>query len=304
MWDIVTHIIQWLNTPIDTTRPHTIEPYIAWHARMMVVAWGVLLPVGIIIARFFKITPKQHFPKILDNRFWWHSHIILQTLGGVLAVFAWVYILYFGRQRTIPIHEILGWITMTGLVIQLLLGQYRGVSGGPTYGKNAGIRGDHYDMTRWRYIFEYTHKYLGYILIILSWITGATGMWTVNAPLWMWGGLGGWLCLLMGIFAYLQYRGYAVDTYEAIWGMDRLHPGNQKRVIPFGVRRLRLEHEGKVQKKPHHINILGRPPTETPPANTPPANTPPADTPRVYCIRGYSIKGYFVKKSFKKSEKM
>ena len=85
------------------------------------------------------------------------------------------------------------------------------------------------------------------------------------------GGLGGWLCLLMGIFAYLQYRGYAVDTYEAIWGMDRLHPGNQKRVIPLGVRRLRLEHEGKVQKKPHHIDILGRP-------NTPPADTPPADT--------------------------
>ena len=63
MWDIVTHIIQWLNTPIDTTRPHTIEPYIAWHARMMVVAWGVLLPVGIIIARFLKSRRNNIFQK-------------------------------------------------------------------------------------------------------------------------------------------------------------------------------------------------------------------------------------------------
>lgn len=259
MWDIIIHIIQWINQPIDHTRPHDIEPYIAWHARFMVLAWGVLLPLGILIARFFKITPKQHFPKITDNRFWWHSHIILQASGGIIAVFSFVLVLVFGRQRDIPTHEILGWITMIGLCIQVLMTQFRGNAGGPKeFKKNNTIRGHHYDMTTRRYVFEYAHKFFGYVLLLLSWATGATGMWAVNAPIWMWIVLSIWLCMLICAFVYLQYRGYAVDTYEALWGMDTIHPGNNKRVVKFGVRRLRLESDGTINKKKRHIDILGR----------------------------------------------
>lgn len=43
----------------------------------MVVAWGVLLPLGILIARFFKVTPRQRWPAELDNKFWWYSHLTL-----------------------------------------------------------------------------------------------------------------------------------------------------------------------------------------------------------------------------------
>ncbi len=256
------HIWEWLQHPLDPARPHNIDPYIAWHARLMVLAWGVLLPLGILIARFFKITPKQHFPKQVENKMWWYSHLVLQILGSIIAVLALIYVLIYGNKRDVPVHETLGWATMIGLFIQVVLGLCRGSSGGPTHQQ---IWGHHYFMTGWRYFFEYTHKNLGYVVLILSWITGSVGMWHVNAPIWMWIVLGGWLCVLVMTCVYLQYRGYAVDTYESLWGVDRCHPGNTKRVINFGVRRLRLEYEGKVQKKKRHIDILGRynPPPDT-----------------------------------------
>lgn len=37
----------------------------------MVLAWVILLPLGVLIARFFKITPHQSWPASPDNKFWW-----------------------------------------------------------------------------------------------------------------------------------------------------------------------------------------------------------------------------------------
>ncbi len=252
MWDTIIHLLQ---QPLDSSRPHHIDIHVAWHGRIMVLAWGVCIPIGIILARFYKITPKQDFPHYLDNQFWWYGHLLLQIMGSILAVASLIYVLVLSKNHQAPLHETMGWITMVGLGVQIGLGICRGRKGGPT---DTTLFGDHYNMTTYRYIFEYCHKYLGYVVVILSWITGATGMWYVNAPVWIWLILGMWLCILIWIFAYLQYRGYAVDTYEAIWGLDCKHPGNEKRIVPIGVRRLRLEQQGKIGKKKRHIQILGR----------------------------------------------
>ena len=60
MWD-------WLLGPIDPSRAHEVGTLISWHARTMVLAWGILAPLAVMIARFFKVLPSQNWPGELDN---------------------------------------------------------------------------------------------------------------------------------------------------------------------------------------------------------------------------------------------
>ena len=84
MLELVDGVLGWLQTPIDPSREHALESYEAWHGRAMFLAWGILIPLGVLIARYFKILPNQNWPDELDNRFWWYSHLIFQHLGLVL----------------------------------------------------------------------------------------------------------------------------------------------------------------------------------------------------------------------------
>ena len=53
---------------------HAIAMPLAWHGRLMVLAMGLLTPPLIIVARFFKVTPQQDWPRHLDNPFWFITH--------------------------------------------------------------------------------------------------------------------------------------------------------------------------------------------------------------------------------------
>lgn len=234
-------MIEWLLSPIDPERVHAVDFYIAWHARFMVLAWGVLFPLGVIIARFFKITVKQNWPEQLDNQFWWNWHLRLQYTAAVLMLLALALILipdssgFFNNN-----HTILGWLMIGLTVLQFVAGWLRGSKGGPTQPASDGsLAGDHYDMTLHRKVFEYFHKSMGYLLLGLAAGTMVSGLWYANAPVWMWLVLPGWWILLIAVFVYLQTKGYAVDTYQAIWGPDNVHPGNSLKPIGFGVRRLK-----------------------------------------------------------------
>ena len=93
-------------------------------------------------------------------------------------------------------------------------------------------------MTRRRILFECVHKTTGYLLILLAVAAILTGRWAANAPVWMWVALAAWWSVLILAIAWLQRRGHAVDTYQAIWGPDSRHPGNNLKPIGWGIRRL------------------------------------------------------------------
>lgn len=58
----------------------------------------------------------------------------------------------------------------------------------------------------------------------LTWITCLiAATWAVGAAL----------------FAWLQWKGYCLDTYQAIWGPGLEHPGNRISPIGWGIRRVR-----------------------------------------------------------------
>ena len=206
------------------------------HGRMMVVCWGILLPLGVVAARFFKITPRQNWPLVLDNKTWWKAHLYGQGAAVVLSLVgvAFIWNTAGGSAPLALWHGYLGWsVTFLG-VVQAIAGFVRGSKGGPS---ESCTRGDHYDMTHRRNTFERTHKSLGYLALLLAFITVVMGLVVADAPRWMVLVISGWWLVLAVIFMVLQKQGRCIDTYQAIWGPDPIHPGNRIAPIGFGVRR-------------------------------------------------------------------
>lgn len=236
-------MLDWLLAPIDAARGHAIGLHASWHARAMVVAWGGLVPVGILAARFFKVLPGQDWPRQLDSRAWWLTHRLCQYAGGALMLAGlW---LILGRPPSVdaaPLHRSLGWTAIGLAVVQFLAAWLRGSKGGPTCpARDGSAHGDHYDMTPRRVAFERTHKLVGYLALGCAVLAILSGLWHVNAPRWMWIALLGWWTGLACLAVALQRRGMSVDTYQAIWGPDPRHPGNRRRPTGIGVRRIGVE---------------------------------------------------------------
>ncbi len=227
---------EWLASPIDPDRAHDVGAFVSWHARLMVLGWGVLAPLAVFAARFFKVMPGQDWPRELDNQTWWRSHwmgqaiVVGMTLVGLMLIIP--------RTQEMSLHNWLGYVVLLGVGAQIALGLMRGTKGGPTApGPDGSQRGDHYDMTPWRRAFEHVHKTLGYGLLLVAAITILAGLGKANAPVWMWIAIVAWWLGLIAAFIVLQRRGHAVDTYQAIWGDDLSHPGNQRPAPGWGMRR-------------------------------------------------------------------
>lgn len=230
-------MLEWLLSPIDAARAHDVSFAVSWHARAMVLSWGVLAPLAVLIARFFKVLPNQNWPDELDNRFWWRSHWIGHTFVLGLSIIGFALVLPASWQE-MTLHRWMGYTVLALLVIQVSLGLMRGSKGGPSaIEPESSIRGDHYDMTPRRRVFEALHKSTGYGVLLLSMGTILMGLWDANGPRWMWLVLVIWWGLLMCLFVILQKRGMAMDTYQAIWGTDAAHPGNQRQKPSWGMRR-------------------------------------------------------------------
>ena len=210
-----------------------LPPAMASHAAMMLVAWGVLMPMGGVVARYFKVTPRQNFPEEIDNPFWWNWHRVLQYGGMGLSSVALGLILSETGGRFDTLHAWCGLAVMTIGWLQIVSGLLRGSKGGVTDRRAVPTdpttwRGDHYDMTRRRLAFEAWHKKAGWAVILLAAVTILLGIDLVGAPDW-----------LLVLAAMLQagtlfgivdgrLRRRWVDTYAALWGPDPVHPGNRR----------------------------------------------------------------------------
>jgi hypothetical protein len=228
-------VLHWLAMPLSGASVHAIEPETFWHARLMVLAWGILLPLGALMARYFKVLPSQNWPAVLDNKWWWHGHLALQWSGMALASVG-VYLLFNHAQHS-PLalfHSTAGWVLMLLAWMQIMGGLLRGSKGGPTAEK---LRGDHYDMTPHRARFERVHKLVGWACVLGAVAVLLTGLLLADAPRWMPLVLGLWWLGLLGLAWRWQTQGRCIDTYQAIWGPDPRHPGNHIPPIGWGIRR-------------------------------------------------------------------
>lgn len=235
-WVAGADALAWLQQSMVDGRPHRIDMAQAWHARAMVLAWAVMIPLGVLAARFFKVTPRQPWPAVLDNKWWWRAHLALQ-LGGIaltLAAVALVWREAGAADGWARAHRLLAWLVCALAAVQALGGVLRGTKGGSVPDE----RGDHYDMTPRRFLFERVHKSCGYLAMAVAMAAIATGLAHVNAPRWMAVFITLWTLAWLAAFAWLQRRGWCIDTYQAIWGPDPRHPGNRMPVVGPGIRRL------------------------------------------------------------------
>jgi hypothetical protein len=235
-------MLDWLQTPLSGAGTHSLAPWAAWHARSMVLAWGVLLPLGALVARFFKVLPKQPWPQELDNRVWWNTHRALQWGGVAVMGIGLAFVSSRAAHPPPPVgalaqtHTWAGWVLCATGALQVLGALARGSKGGPT---DAQMRGDHYDMTPWRLAFERLHKSLGWAAVFAGAVVIVMGLVLVDAPRWMLLVLALWWLAFAVAFVLLQKRGRCIDTYQAIWGPGLQHPGNHLQPTGWGVRRPR-----------------------------------------------------------------
>ncbi|MEM6889469.1 MAG: cytochrome b561 domain-containing protein [Pseudomonadota bacterium] len=229
-------MLEWLLSPIDPSRGHDVGFFLSWHARCMVIAWGVICPAAILAARYFKIMPGQNWPQELDNRTWWVCHWKGQVFTYALSLVGLGLILAGGRdQAGAGLHRFLGYTVLALGTIQIAMGTFRGTKGGPTaLAKDGSMSGDHYDMTRWRVAFEHTHRFLGYLALFLAAVAILSGLWSSNAPRWMWIAINLYWLFLALVAVSLQRSGKAYDTYQAIWGPDPTLPGNRRAKMGWG----------------------------------------------------------------------
>ena len=235
-WLTLLSWFTWWTLPISGSAHHELSFWVSWHGRIMVLCWGVMLPLGVLAARFFKVTPSQNWPGQLDSQAWWKAHLHGQSVSVVLACVG-VALIWNSAGGATPLarwHGYLGWvITLLG-VLQAAAGFARGSKGGPM---EPTIRGDHYDMTQRRHIFEKTHKSLGYAALLLALVTVLMGLVVADAPRWMVLAISLWWLGLAVLFVLLQKQGRCIDTYQAIWGPDASHPGNRTTPLGWGVKR-------------------------------------------------------------------
>ena len=104
--------VEWLITPVSGSLSHQIGPNSYWHGRLMVIAWSLAVPVAIIVARFYKVTPRQNWPTELDNKFWWHMHRYSNIFAVGISLIG-IYLVY-GNNRYVgelrDTHGMLGWL--------------------------------------------------------------------------------------------------------------------------------------------------------------------------------------------------
>ena len=204
----------------------------ALHATLMLTAWGILIPAGGVIARYFKVMPGQDFPRVVENLTWWRWHRGLQYAGVAMSTVALGMILSETGGRFDTLHGRCGLAVMTLGWVQVVSALLRGTKGGPTDSRAdpedlSTWRGDHYDMTSRRRAFEAWHKPAGWVATLLAGVTILLGVQLVGAPAWL---LFTAACVQAGTCLSLfdgAVRCRWVDTYASLWGDDPRHPGNR-----------------------------------------------------------------------------
>jgi hypothetical protein len=231
-------VIDWWLATLSGSSVHIIDASSSWHGRLMVLAWSALAPLALLWARYWKIAPKQDFPRVLDDKRWWHAHRGLQTLAALLTLISvalvWRGTTLLGVWSVASMHHSLGWGVVILLCVQLVHGLMRGSKGGPT---DARLRGDHFDMTPRRIAFERVHKSLGWLTLLAAWCATLLGLWVADAPRWMAALIVLWWLVLVAALLRWQRAGRCVDTYQTIWGVNKNLPGMARPPIGWGVRR-------------------------------------------------------------------
>ncbi|EYU33657.1 hypothetical protein MIMGU_mgv1a026502mg [Erythranthe guttata] len=145
------------------------------HGILNIVGWGTLLPVGVIIARYFRRFPKEW-------KWWFTFHVSCQTIGYILGLSGWALGIWLGntsKYYSFTCHRSLGIIIFTFTTIQMVALRLKPKSG------------DEY-----RSYWNMYHHFLGYALLALISVNIFVGISIIGAGrAWKWAYIGILGCL-------------------------------------------------------------------------------------------------------------
>ncbi|KAJ4725137.1 Cytochrome b561 and DOMON domain-containing protein [Melia azedarach] len=114
------------------------------HGILNIVGWGTFLPIGVIIARYFKVHPKR-------LTWWFELHVCCQIVGYILGTIGWIIGLCLGNASKYYIfhtHRIYSIFIFTFTTLQMLA---------------LRLRPDKND--EYRKFWDMYHHFLGYALL-------------------------------------------------------------------------------------------------------------------------------------------
>ena len=136
-----------------------------FHGVLMIVGWGLLMPTGILVAKFGKHRP---------NAWWFKMHRICQPIGLLIALVGWgAALANFTTLESGPglpfSHALIGSASMGIAITQSISGILR-----PKKEKEGE------EKSKGRMIWEYSHRFLGWVAFLLSIV--ACGIGTTLLP--------------------------------------------------------------------------------------------------------------------------
>lgn len=216
----------------------TIEIHWNYHALLMFSVWMVLVPVCVIAIRFFKPKPSQYGVttkiSLRNIRWWWfsvHKYGLFAAVGLSLAGATVALVVRGGFSGSV--HSMFGITTLTMACLQVISALFRGTHGGRYYNNAkpddpSTWRGDHYDYTLRRRMFEAYHKSSGYFTGIFALGAVGSGLMQYSFPV-----LAAFAFILpilfLVVWIVLEFKGRRYDGYRAVFGYGLEHPHNQAR---------------------------------------------------------------------------
>lgn len=145
------------------------------HGVIMYLAWGLLLPFGVMIGRYYRWS----WPV------WFFVHIFCQVFGTLLTVCGFIIVFLVSSEPSFP-HGIIGIILMLTISQQFLSGIIR-----PWLRREDGRYVDDCKEKdtfkyKWRRCWEVYHRVSGVIAIALGFTQVTLGVFLINAPLAVW----------------------------------------------------------------------------------------------------------------------
>lgn len=132
------------------------KTFVAVHAFLMVLAWGLLLPIGIYSARYGDRK---------NSTTWFQVHRACQLLGATLNIIAFALIVSAyhsaGKTNFDILHAKVGLAVFIGALFNPLLAVVRPAAEPKTY---------------IRLLWEILHSRIGYAVLILAWVNCVTGV--------------------------------------------------------------------------------------------------------------------------------
>jgi hypothetical protein len=216
----------------------TFELHWDYHAMLMTGVWFLLVPIGVIAARFFKPKPTTYGIEKGTGRLnaklrWWTIHYVILYMAIGLALVGMATATLASGGFSGSMHAFLGFGTILFGSLQIFSAWLRGSHGGK-HGADSDPddpstwRGDHFDMTPRRRWFEAYHKSTGYFTIILALAAVASGLqqfWVPQIAIAV------ILLLAASLIAYvlMEGKGYRQDTYRSVYGNHPDNPYNKYR---------------------------------------------------------------------------